>query len=427
MGEKALLEEIFFNEKYFYVKNIVHNNTLENTRLSYFRESSDSSNNQSLGVEIVAEDHCQLTCKWCYIDQMSIKSKSLALEPTVFYTILKQAAEKNEVGHSLFGEIVFIGGEPTLNPHLPDYISKTLNVGLKPVVVTNGLKLSFMNYAKKIAQRGSTIVIHIPFMKDYPVYDNYSGVKGYSKKAFQAVSNLVGIRQELGQDSISIIGDFVLNRLTIPYALESYKFCRNHGIVPFFEYMRSSGDNVVCDEIKMGDSDVTELIHDLMEYDISIGQLDVNNRRKMATYFIPPAIGNPCTMTQTSIHVKNNKAGFGDVRSCCGQTLSHGNILIDSLEEIVENKNKYDIFRNQKENILGPCKQCFLYDRIGCEAGCRGNALNNFGCIRASDPQCILIKPYIKNNRDLMSGTLIDCLTCHVKECKSRKQIEKVG
>ncbi|MBE6049324.1 MAG: hypothetical protein E7214_01340 [Clostridium sp.] len=100
------------------------------------------------------------------------------------------------------------------------------------------------------------------------------------------------------------------------------------------------------------------------------------------------------------IHYKSN--GFGDVISCCGQDIVHGNILNNSLEEIINDKENTFIFSKQKEYIKGPCSICKLYSLVGCEGGCRGNSKNEYGCAEASDPQCIFIKDEIKCNANIM-------------------------
>jgi organic radical activating enzyme len=68
--------------------------------------------------------------------------------------------------------IVFTGGEPTLNPHLPDYIKMVTDAGVGSVELqTNALKLADTEYARLLVQNGLNLALislhgHTPELSD---------------------------------------------------------------------------------------------------------------------------------------------------------------------------------------------------------------------------------------------------------------------
>ncbi|MFN2746764.1 MULTISPECIES: radical SAM protein [Bacillus] len=395
---------------------------------------------ECLGIEIVHQLHCQLKCEYCYI-ALDTKSESIKPVPVEdIMSIIDQAAEIDEAtGKTLFGQIGFIGGEPTLHRHLPSLLEYTLSKGLTPILITNAVKLAKIDYARKVCLPGTVIVTHLPYLDEEgdKEHDKITRFPGYTKTLETAIQNMLTIRKELnavGQD-FEFVGDFVLSKQTLPYAFEVHKFCRKNGINPFFERMRISDDQR-NHHLAPGRDEIKELLNQIFEYDkthyphLIFKSDDVQEEDvllKRIEYLITPASANACSMTQTGIHVKYNQNGFGEALSCVGQSIPHGNMQKNSLQEIVNQKIQSRIFSEQETYIAGPCSVCELYHLIGCEGGCRGNANSTFHCGRASDPECLFIKEEYRMNKAVMAPE--HCDGCPVSEwapCSSYVQSESV-
>ncbi|MDR0307153.1 MAG: radical SAM protein [Chitinispirillales bacterium] len=371
-------------------------------RKKTFRENSDNSVYTDIAIEIVQDDLCQLSCEWCYIGQSKSAKFNAPLKYQHFKEIIDKVLEyKKENNMKLFSNMALIGGEPTLNPELDKMIEYSLANNLTPILVTNGEKLSDIDYAKKICLDGVVITVHLPLIGEEgdEVLDKLSKKNGYSLKLKKAIENMLFLRQN--DVKVKIIGEFVICQSTKNFAFDSYVYCRENDIEPFFELMRISNDSYTNKHLMLEESDIKHLGDALYEYDLK-NNYAVDNPLNKVLYYLPPTINSPCTLIQNSIHIKYEECGFGKVVSCCGQSISHGNIMNDSLENIIRHKENTKIFSEQKKHIKGPCSECLLYDLVGCEGGCRGNAKNTFGCAEASDPQCIFISSDVRVNKDIM-------------------------
>lgn len=418
----------FFTDRYYEVLHAINNTDYTNSeREKTFRESDETSLYQNIAIEITQENHCQLACEWCYINQMEKKhiNKPLSFE-TVKNIIDKIVHYSKELNQKLFSNIVFIGGEPTLNNDLEKMILYSLENNLRPIVVSNSLKLANMDYAKKICIEGVTITTHIPFYKNEYEYDDkldeLCKCKDYSCELSKAIDNMLEIRNSV--KNFDIIGEFVVNKATIGYAYNSYKYCRKNNINPFFELMRISNDSNTNKNLLLEQKDIIELSNKLYEYDIENNVITNNNIIDKVRYFLPPTINNPCTIIQNSVHIKFTKDGFGDVTSCCGQDVFHGNIQLNSLEEILKNKENTMIFSKQDKYIEGPCSVCELYSKVDCQGGCRGNVKNIYDCPKSSDPQCIFIKAETKSNIKEMVRK--DCNSCEITNCSNNASYNRI-
>jgi MoaA/NifB/PqqE/SkfB family radical SAM enzyme len=168
---------------------------------------------------------------------------------------------------------------------------------------------------------------------------------------------------------------------------------------------------------------VETLIKKIYDYDKTHNYIKDDNPVKIAKYYLPPALNNPCTMVQNSLHIKFNDNGFGEAISCSGQDIVHGNIKNNNIKEILEVKKKATIFSKQDMLIQGPCSKCEFYDLLNCHGGCRGNANNSYACPRASDPQCLFIRKEIRDDIKIMAPS--NCSECEIEVCARKTNISK--
>ena len=99
-------------------------------------------------VDITAE--CNLDCNLCYQKGNEMRD---VVTPKYFAEVCKR------LGKRAF--IRFIGGEPTVSPHLFKFIEIAEKYGHIPTVVTNGLKLLDQEYAKKLIATGVPIALSL--------------------------------------------------------------------------------------------------------------------------------------------------------------------------------------------------------------------------------------------------------------------------
>ncbi len=342
-----------------------------------FREKG--SQRGSFALELVPGSSCQLKCKNCYKRNGVPKLKKSNMPDEFVFEAIRQARDCD------FAEIVFIGGEPTLHGSLPKFMKFVLEVGLTPILVTNGIKLASMEYANKMVLEGSTLVLHAPLPPD--VQNNHVGQNGYNQLLLQAYKNI------LGRKGVTVVGEITILDEFILHLGSTYQWCLNNSVIPFIEISRrsDSGNHYLGDASPENNRKIFELLKKIDPCPPEV--------------LIPPAYGQPCTMSITGLHVKNFGNGdFDGVYSCCAQHIRHGNLDEQPLAIIMQ-KPSVEIFMFQDEWIVGPCRDCQHYPI--CRGGCRGEAFLTFGCPRASF-SCWYIPGEIRNNPSIMAPSTCD-------------------
>ncbi len=107
---------------------------------------------------------CQHRCVYCFEG----KRRGLDdLTPEQTEQLLAQAVSKVPA-------VIFMGAEPTLNPHLPRLLACARRLGLRADISTNALRLSDADYLRKLHEAGlGTIELSFPY-PDEQVYERLS-------------------------------------------------------------------------------------------------------------------------------------------------------------------------------------------------------------------------------------------------------------
>ncbi len=373
-----------------------------------FREKG-ANDNQCLGIEVVPDRRCTLECEACYKAREIVKGRGASLARTtekydipfeVFTDYIAQAKQEG------FQEIALLGGEPAMHSNIERMIRAIRINGLTPILVTNGQNISDL-LIDLLSDYESVVVTHavIPGRED--VMNKYANdpyqPSDYARKLIDAVSRL---RRNKG---IELILEMPLTDSMYLHAFEFFKFCRENDITPFVEISRHNdkGDPTTC----VTPEQVRELFERFRKYDLK------HHPEKAPDVIHPPAYGNPCTMPITGLHVKNHDVGdYGGVYSCCAQSIRHGDLKSQSLREILKSPT-LSVFRDQDKYIVGPCKDCDVYDV--CKGGCRGEAALKFGCPRASNPSCHRIPKSKRNDPEVMAPET--CEGCPLEDCDQCK------
>ena len=77
---------------------------------------------------------CNFRCPWCYAREL-VLPELIAKQPVISESALFDFLKKNQ---GLLQGVVLCGGEPTLNPELPDLIKKIKDLGFAVKLDTNG-------------------------------------------------------------------------------------------------------------------------------------------------------------------------------------------------------------------------------------------------------------------------------------------------
>ena len=86
-------------------------------------------------------------------------------------------------------EIIFTGGEPTLNKNLPDLIRYCKSVCIECRMITNAQKLADLNYTKKISQSGLSHVMISLHSHKKEIEEKLTKTKGSFEKTLKGIKN----------------------------------------------------------------------------------------------------------------------------------------------------------------------------------------------------------------------------------------------
>lgn len=287
--------------------------THDNPTFYGFREKGDSSE-RTFGLEIVPGTKCQLSCANCYKRGSPTAGHAKGDMPADFVAdCLRQARDAG------FAEAVLLGGEPTLHPQLPEFVRLALELGLDPIVCTNGLRLAEPLYVGELVVPGLTLVMHAPVPADAAaVNDAHAGIRGYNERLHKAFDNIFAM------DGVTVVGQMTVLEDFLPLIPGMFKWCLDNGVIPFVE-MNRRHDSGNAYEGTVSPEQTLELFEQLRRIDPD-----------PPSVLVPPAYGQPCTMAMTGLHVKNFGGGdHGQVFSCCGQQVAHGDLREQRLEEIL--------------------------------------------------------------------------------------------
>jgi len=301
--------------------------------------------------------------------------------------------------------VALSGGEPTLHPHIHDFIKHAKDQGLFVAMATNGYLLSRQDVTRKFEDSGLEFVqISLDGLSSR-THDSFRGVSGAWDKAVQAISHCVdaGFFVEVA----TTVTEY--NYQEIPQMMD---FVRDLGVQWFMLYNfipTGNGRKIVNSDIS------PEKRQELLEN----AYLE-NNRGDMQVLSTAPqyaTIAESMVSSQTKVipthfynpeYTSNTLKKLADFIGGCGagrfylsiepngdifpcvffphdEEVCLGNILSDDFNDLWQHHELLDKFRNK--NILkGHCGGCKSRNICG---GCRARAYNYFGDVLAPDPGCV--------------------------------------
>jgi len=122
-------------------------------------------------IQFHAADHCNLGCKGCDAFAPAVKECFADIE-----TLKKDLARTAELTGGIVGTLTISGGEPLLNPQLPEILeyARSCFPNQKLQIITNGLLLERMSAKFWLACKDNQIIISLT---RYPININLEKIK----------------------------------------------------------------------------------------------------------------------------------------------------------------------------------------------------------------------------------------------------------
>lgn len=128
--------------------------------------------------------HCNVRCEFCYDDRLPASRKEW-----VDVEGIRQALTKFRSFYDN-DAVDFMGGEPTLHPDIIDIVAHCAQIGLRPTVITHGMRLADMTFAMRLRDAG----LHDVLMSVHAVGDTLRAIHGRGRnnaqRQRQALENL---------------------------------------------------------------------------------------------------------------------------------------------------------------------------------------------------------------------------------------------
>jgi molybdenum cofactor biosynthesis enzyme MoaA len=160
--------------------------------MQYYEVSPE--NNKFFSIVVDVTHRCNMACANCYIPNRDIPDLSIEN----FESFISKLTRKCEIR--------LLGGEPTLNSKLVDFISLIRKYKHRPTMMTNGLKLADFEYIQKLHKAGlSTINISLNGAEDDEIY-LITDKQRCAKLKVKAVENAIKLGMFVNTNTILIRG-----------------------------------------------------------------------------------------------------------------------------------------------------------------------------------------------------------------------------
>ncbi len=166
-------------------------------------------------IDISIGETCNNNCKFCVNPTESWAP--LASKEALERTILKCA----EMGYE---RLSFLGGEPTIHPHLPELVKTAYDAGYQEVMlITNGRRLADHAYAQQLADAGIKRALFMLLSHRADVHDEITRKPGSWAEAMEGVKGA----QAAG---ITVGANIPINRANVDHLDETGAFFVKSGI-----------------------------------------------------------------------------------------------------------------------------------------------------------------------------------------------------
>ncbi len=339
---------------------------------------------------------CNMRCVHCYEDAGKRGRNELSADEVI--------SGINRMADAGVTSIAFSGGEPSIHPHILDFIQFTGQNGMCAAMATNGYTLADKNKSREFIDAGLEF-IQISLDGTNPsTHDSFRRVNGAWERAVSTIENFVdaGIFVEVAT---------TVTEHNIDEIPEMIDFVRDLDVNWFMLYnFIPTGKGTEIADMDLSPKDRSELLE--TAYAKNNGNMQIlstapqyaavaesmisEDSAMIPTHFYNPEYTNPALM-QLAEFIGGCGAGRfymsiepnGDMYPCVffphDEEVKLGNLLENDFEEVWMNNNILHMLRD-KEILGGNCGECDSRHICG---GCRARAYNYFDNILAPDPGCL--------------------------------------
>jgi len=340
---------------------------------------------------------CNLKCEHCYEN-----AGSKARDELNSQEVLKGIDILAEAGVT---SLAFSGGEPTIHPHILEFIKHAKDQGIFVATATNGYTLSKQKIVDRYVDSGLEFVQISLDGLNPTTHDSFRGVSGAWDKAVQAITNCV--ETDLFVEVATTVTEH--NFSEIPSMID---FVRNLGVQWFMLYNfipTGNGREIVNQDLspEMRDEllktaynengkDEMQILSTAPQFARVAESVASKKTPIIPTHFYNPEYTNEnlkkladfiggCGAGRFYLSLEPN----GDIFPCVffphDEELCLGNILSDDFNDLWKN-NELLLKLRDKEILQGHCGVCESRNICG---GCRARAYTYFNDILAPDPGCV--------------------------------------
>jgi uncharacterized Fe-S cluster-containing radical SAM superfamily protein len=277
---------------------------------------------------------CNLQCVHCYAESSPFRAGDDLLEPDDYHDVLSTAADLG------CKQVQFIGGEPTLNRHLPDFISHARSLEYEFVeVFTNLTRLSqpllncFVEHDVRVA---TSVYSHRP-----EVHDEITKKPGSHQQTMRGIDAVLSARRPLRAGVITM-------PLNEDHVEETVAFLRDRGVA-----------EVGTDRVREFGRGSEETDED------SLANL-CGNCAGSTLCVAPSGAVSPCIMSKA---------------------WSVGSILETPLAEVVGSDGLRDLRRRIYDQTVAPREAARVAPQAQCEPSCGPSCYPS--CVPACAPSCV--------------------------------------
>lgn len=316
---------------------------------------------------------CNLSCQHCYRDSDPDVSIDKELVTEEGKTLL------NQIKTAGFKLIIFSGGEPLVRKDIFELILYAKEIGLIPVLGTNGILLT-EDMCKKLKNSGlSGLAVSLDSTDSY-YHDKFRNLSGAWKKSVQGIKNSIdsGIRVQINMTlTKNNIKDF---EKMADFAEE----IEAHALHPFFLVPTGRGKDIEEDSIKS--SSYFNMIKTVLDKQKKV---TIELKPTCAPQFMPMAKDLEIPMRYS----RGCLAGIsyccilpnGEVHICPYLAVSIGNVRETSFDKLWKESKIFNELRDYSK-YEGRCGACNSVDICG---GCRARAYYySNGNYMAEEPWC---------------------------------------
>lgn len=331
-------------------------------------------------------NYCNAKCKHCYSWKMRAGAKDILSKKEIDLIIDKLINYNIETINFGGNEPIFTNGSDVSKTMLPYIIEKFYNANIKAGVTTNGYTAQHLyhNYFKQFL-----MVNDWDFSLDSPYKEKHNA----NRKSQDAYDNVLqGLKLCMDYNrpkSIVVAG--MKNNLDKDSLKGFLKIAREYDAEIRINFLKPTQKEHM--DMFPDAQLVYETVDYLMKYLIPI----TVSEPTVAAYGNVGSSGCPCGTY--SFRIKNKKNGRVGITPCVYMDLDAGDILTESIEEIVESKVFKD-FTARENSIPRECKEMGCDFAESCRGGCTARTLLVTGDKEKVDPYCIKTLKFSKAVRN---------------------------